>query len=78
MNVLFVGIAVALFALALLQSYYRRMKINGVKIRWPRNHSKTPNMATKDKGWRLVQCMRSSPMKNSRLTEKPVLKAAGR
>jgi hypothetical protein len=38
MNVLFVGITVALFVLSLLQSYYRQMKIKGIKINWRLNH----------------------------------------
>ena len=55
MNVLFVGITVALFVLSLLQSYYRQMKRKGIKIKWYLNHFKTPNMAATDKGWHLVR-----------------------
>jgi hypothetical protein len=74
MNVLFGGITVALFVLSLLQSYYRQMKIKGIKIGWYMNHSKMQNMAATDKGQYLTRYVGSRPTNSLRLTAKPMIK----
>ena len=74
MNALFVGITVALFVLSLLQSYYRQMKIKGIKIGWYMNHSKMQNMAATDKGQYLTRYVGSRPTNSLRLTAKPMIK----